>query len=803
MKVTFNIQGMSCANCATTIEKTLQSMSGVETASVNFALEKVYVSYQAPATVAKMQAAFITSNYRLQPEMPLYTAQFTIIGMSCANCVNTVEQAVTAVPELESAVVNFTTEILTVTSVEPIDEARLVQVVAENGYQAEKLAFTNATQQQQSRESQKRQEFAQMKQRLRWMSICTIPLFILAMLPMFGVMIPLDYRLQIVLQFGLVVPVMVLGWHFYRTGFQRLIRFDPNMDSLIALGTSAAFIYSLWLAWETWMITSHQGHPSVHLYLETVAVILTLIQLGKWLEARSKYQASAAIEQLIALVPTTATQLLAEQSQEIAVSEIVHGMHLLVKPGEKIPVDGLVLDGQSAVNEAMLTGESLPVEKYQGAKVSAGTVNTTGRLVIEATGVGSETTVAQIIALVSQAQAQKPPIARLADTISRYFVPTVMIIALITFIGWFVFGQEPFDFALQAAIAVLVIACPCALGLATPTSIMVGTGRGAKQGILIKGGESLELLHTIETVVFDKTGTLTQGELVVTDVLGDKEALELAASAEVNSEHPIAKAIIRYAKEQNWVLQPVESFGAQIGAGVEAQIANQSVFVGQCEFTENWIQHQQRLAQEAKTVIAVQINQEIQAVIALADTLRPTSKAAVEALQTLGLEVVMLTGDNQQTAAQIATELGVDHVFAQVLPTQKAQKIQLLQAQHKRVAMVGDGMNDAPALAQADVGIALGAGTDVAIESADVVLMKSDPFAVVQAYQLSRATIRNIQQNFFWAFIYNIIGIPIAAGILVLFGGPALDPMFAALAMAFSSVSVVLNALRLRYLKLK
>lgn len=803
MKVIFDIQGMSCANCATTIEKIIAKLEGVESATVNFALEKLYVTYRPPAKIAQMQAALLSTNYRIQPEKPLFTAQFMITGISCANCVNTIEQSLATVPELESSVVNFTTEILTVSSVEPIDEALIRQTVTASGYRAEALAINDPKQQQIDRQVQKNYEFAQMKRRLFWMALFTIPLFLLAMLPMLGLTIPIDFRILIVVQFLLVLPVLVFGFHFYRTGFNRLIRLDPNMDSLIALGTSAAFIYSVWLAIEAWLGMGHATHMTVHLYLETVAVILTLIQLGKWLESRSKFQASATIEQLIALVPATATQLINDEPQEIAVEAILHGMRLLVKPGEKIPVDGFVLDGASAVDEAMLTGESLPVEKQVGAQVSAGTLNTTGRLIIEATGIGSETTVAQIVSLVSQAQAQKPRIARLADTISRYFVPTVMAIALVTFLGWYFIAQSAFDFALQAAIAVLVIACPCALGLATPTSIMVGTGRGAKQGILIKGGEALELFHQVQTVVFDKTGTLTAGELVVTDVVGEPMALALAASAEVNSEHPIAKAIVRYAQAQGLVLQPVQHFEAQIGSGIEAVIAEKNIFVGQVALNEAWQRQQASFTQAAKTVIAVQINQEVQALIALADTVRPTSRAAVHELQQLGLEVVMLTGDNQQTANQIATDLGVDHVFAQVLPTQKAQKIQLLQAQNKKVAMIGDGINDAPALAQADVGVALGAGTAVAIESADVVLMKSDPQAVVQAYRLSRATIRNIQQNFFWAFIYNIIGIPIAAGILTLFGGPALDPMFAALAMAFSSVSVVLNALRLRYVKLK
>lgn len=802
MKVTFDIKGMSCANCAKTIEKKMTSIEGVETATVNFTLEKLYVSYVKPATIAQMKSALVSTNYRIELEKPLYTAQFAIAGISCANCVNTIEHDLAKVEALESATVNFTTEILTVMSVEPINLAIIMQTVAASGYRAEVLTFANPKQQQIDRQTRKKQEFKQMKQRLIWMSLFTIPLFLMAMLPMIGVTIPGDYRLLIVVQFVLVIPVISLGFHFYWNGFNRLIQLEPNMDSLIAIGTSAAFIYSVWLAVEAWSGT-HAEHMTTHLYLETLAVILTMVQLGKWLEARSKFQASAAIEQLIALVPATATQIIENQTQEIAVEAIVHGMQLLVKPGQKIPVDGFVTEGESAVDEAMLTGESIPVEKQVGARVSAGTLNATGRLVIEATGVGSETTIAQIVTLVSQAQAQKPPIARLADTISRYFVPTVMVIALVAFLGWFFLTQSTLDFALQALISVLVIACPCALGLATPTSIMVGTGRGAKQGILIKGGEALELFHTVQTVVFDKTGTLTAGRLVVTDVVGDLEALVLAASAEVNSEHPIAQAIVRYAQEQEWVLQPVESFSASVGAGIEALVAGQQLFVGQGELTPEWQMKQSEYTQAAKTVIAVQVNQETKALIALADTVRPTSRQTVQDLQALGIEVVMLTGDNPQTAAEIARDLGLNQVFSQVLPTQKAKKIQLLQAQNKKVAMVGDGINDAPALAQADVGIALGAGTDVAIESADVVLMQSDPYAVVQAYRLSRATIRNIQQNFFWAFIYNIIGIPIAAGVLTLFGGPALDPMFAAFAMAFSSVSVVLNALRLRYVKLK
>ncbi len=620
-------------------------------------------------------------------------------------------------------------------------------------------------------------------------------------------------------QLLLTIPVMLIGAQFYTTGFRTLIKRAPNMDSLIAVGTSAAFVYGIFViyqlsygfAYNKEMVLHKYGHD---LYFESVAVIITLITLGKYLEARAKSKTSAAISELMALAPDEATILIDGVESVIPIENVSVGDVIVIKPGGKIPVDGFVIYGQSSIDESMLTGESIPLEKSIDDKVIAGTINQTGLIHFRATEVGDDTTLSKIIHMVEDAQGTKaPPIAKLADQISGYFVPTVLIISGLSLVFWMIIGQD-FEFAFRIAVSILVISCPCALGLATPTAIMVGTGRGAKYGTLIKSGEALELMHKTTTVIFDKTGTLTNGKVIVTDVVSiDDKAnmLQMAASLEQSSEHPpLSQAVISYTKEQLINPKQVESFNAVIGHGVEGYVEGDLVIIGNEKFMDKHnivIESHKHMvhtfASEGKTPIMVAYNGRLQGIIVLADTIKPDAIKAVKSLQSMDIEVVMLTGDHQITAKAIGNEIGVDKLYAEVLPDEKADIVTSLQKEKGSVMMVGDGINDAVALVTADVGLAIGSGTDVAIESADVVLIKNEIMDVVTAIQLSKATIRNIKQNLFWAFIYNIIGIPIAAGILYGAFDILLNPMIAAAAMSFSSVSVVSNALRLRSFKPK
>ena len=821
MSQEYAIQGLSCASCAHAVEVALQAVAGVQSAHVNLATEKVVVEADAEVCPLVMQAAVQAAGYNLV--LPLVTQNFAVSGLSCASCAANLEAAVGRLAGLASAVVNFATQVLTVTyPLGAIDVEQISQAVEAAGYHAQLL--TDQASASQAQIQQEADQAAQAKAnhqaalwRRFWQSaIFALPLLCLAMAEMVGLTLPtwLSHRgggqLFVSLQLALTLPILWLGRSFFLTGFKHLVKGHPNMDSLVALGTSAAVAYSLYSSIQVWL---GNHHAAMSLYYESAGVILTLVTLGKYFEARSKGQTSAAIQALIKLAPQEAQVLREGQEVTLPLDQVQVGDLVRVRPGQKIPVDGRVVEGQSWVDESMLTGESLPVAKKVGDQVVGASLNQQGSLIVETNKVGQDTTLAQIIHLVQAAQGSKAPIAQLADRVSAVFVPVVMTLALVAGLAWYLIGGQSWAFALTISIAVLVIACPCALGLATPTAIMVGTGKGAEQGILIKSGTALEMAHQVDAVVLDKTGTLTQGQPQVTDVLPltgwtPDQLLALAAAAEVNSEHPLGQAIVAGARERELALPEVTNFQSLTGYGIRVLNGKNFYFLGNRRMMQEIGLDLSRaeelaatLAAGGKTPIYVGNREEIIGLIAVADPLKATSPEAVGRLKAMGLQVIMLTGDNAKTAQALAAEAGIDQVISDVLPADKAQVVADLQAKGLKVAMVGDGINDAPALAQADVGLAIGRGTDVAIESADMVLMGSDLTSVATAIKLSQATIRNIKENLFWAFAYNVLGIPVAMGVLHLFGGPLLNPMLAGAAMSFSSVSVILNALRLRRFK--
>lgn len=738
--------------------------------------------------------------------------EYIIEGMSCASCAMTIENAVSKMPGVEKASVNLATEIMTVEANDSVTPEAIAKVVDGVGYSARPRG-KSVEEELEEKNEKKEAHLREMKRNLTISAIFAVPLLFIAMADMVGIPMPaflspmqspVSYAL---IQLALVLPIIWLGRHFFVDGFKALSKGHPNMDSLVALGTSAAFLYSLY---GTYHVLEGHAHFAMNLYYESAGVILTLITLGKYFEAVSKGKTSMAIQTLVGLAPKMATVLRDGQEVEVPVEEVQVGDLIRVKPGEKVPVDGVVTEGNSTVDESMLTGESIPVSKSVGDEVIGASLNKTGSFILKATKIGKDTALSQIIQLVEQAQGSKAPIAKLADKVSGVFVPIVIVLALVSGLAWYFLGQESWVFALTITISVLVIACPCALGLATPTAIMVGTGKGAENGILLKSGEALEEANHVNMVVFDKTGTITNGTPVVTDVVTadntDADALiRLAASLEVASEHPLGEAIVAKAKEQGAAFDEVTNFEAIPGFGIKGHVGETLVFLG----NEKWMRENglanvemndkaNHFAEQGKTPLYIGYNDAVQGLIVVADTVKESSARAIQTLHEMGIQVAMMTGDHERTAQAIAAEVGIDRVFSEVLPQDKANYVSKLQEEGYIVAMVGDGINDAPALAQAQVGIAIGTGTDVAIESADAVLMKSDLMDVPAMLKLSRATIRNIKENLFWAFAYNVIGIPFAMGVLHLFGGPLLNPMIAGAAMSFSSVSVVLNALRLK-----
>ena len=743
--------------------------------------------------------------------------EYKLSGMTCAACAMTVEMAVKDLETVEDVSVNLATERLSLLPKAGFDSQQVLDAVAEAGYQAEEKGKDRPSDVSEEAEI-KAQKLQKKKQELLILLITALPLLYISMGSMVGLPLPsfLDHMAHplvfVLSQLLLTLPAVWIGRGFYQRGFRNLIKQHPNMDSLIAVGTSAAFFYSLYSVSQVFL--GH--HPFVHqLYFESVAVIIALVLLGKYLESSAKGKTSQAIQSLLELVPSQATVIRYGEAVTIDTEDIRVGDIIRIKPGERMPVDGLVTEGQTFVDESMMTGESVPIEKKVGDTITSATINQNGSIDYQATRVGSDTTLAQIVRLVEEAQGSKAPIAALADKISLYFVPIVLSLATLSALGWYFLAGESLSFSLSIFIAVLVIACPCALGLATPTAIMVGTGKGAENGILIKSGQALEAAYQLDTIVLDKTGTITVGKPSLTNLVplgafNRSDLLQLIASAEQHSEHPLAQAILEAAEEEGLDLLPVSHFEAIIGRGLSAQIEGRQLLVGNESLMKDknidssvFQEQLLELSQEGKTAMFVAVDGQLAGILAVADEMKSSSLKAVQELQSMGLEVIMLTGDREETATAIAQKAGIQKVIAGVLPDGKATAIKDLQEAGKKLAMVGDGINDAPALVQADVGIAIGSGADVAIESADVVLMHSDLQDVVKAIKLSQATIRNIKENLFWAFAYNTLGIPIAMGLLHLFGGPLLNPMLAGLAMSLSSVSVVANALRLGRFKMK
>lgn len=814
----FKVDGMTCASCSSAVERATKKLEGVDTSVVNLSTEKLTITYDdSVLDNDRIMEAVKKAGYSAMREVADKTVTIPIEGMTCASCSQSIERKLSKTEGVSSVTVNLATEMAQVVyNPDLVRLSELKQQITKLGYTPKEVVVKRNVDEDQLR---KQKEINTLKLKVLIASIFTLPLFYLAMAPMITfvnlpypelldkMMNPLNNAIA---QIALVLPVVWAGRNFYTIGYRQIWHKSPNMDSLIAIGTSAALIYSFYSVYQI----AEGDHMAVeHMYFETAAVILTLILLGKTLESISKGKTSEAIKKLIGLTPKTAIVMSGDTEIEMPVEEIEIGDIVIAKPGGKIAVDGVIIDGYTTIDESMLTGESMPVDKKVNDPVFGASINKTGVIKYKATKVGDETALSQIIKLVEQAQGSKAPIARMADIISGYFVPVVFVFAVLSALAWYISGQD-IIFTLKVFIAILVIACPCALGLATPTAIMVGTGKGAELGVLVKSGEALETAHKIDTIIFDKTGTLTKGKPEVTDIIAfepynETDVLKFAYSAEYGSEHPLAQSIVKKGAEAGVDRLPLEAFEEIPGHGLKTVISGDHVHLGNIKLMkladidfEFGMNAFNKLAEEGKTPMFLSVNNKLAGIIGAADVLKENSVAAIQKLHKMNIKTLMITGDHEKTARAIALSVGIDDVLAEVLPGDKAASVKSLQDKGKTVAMVGDGINDAPALAQADIGIAIGSGTDVAMESADIVLMKSDLLDVVSAIALSRATIKNIKQNLFWAFIYNVIGIPVAAGLLYLFDGPLLNPVLAAAAMSMSSVSVLTNALRLKSFKI-
>jgi Cu+-exporting ATPase len=810
---TVPIEGMTCAACSAAVERAVRKLPGVTEANVNLTAENLRLSYdESQVSLENVAQAVNDAGYKAR--IPSQHARLDVRGMTCAACSAAVERAVSKLPGAQSVSVSLPAEILAL-DYDPSELSlqQVVAAVAEAGYEALLPLEQPVEDEFEKKKGRQARRLRNLRGRFNFSVVLTLPLLIISMGPMLGLRLPAFLDAQInplnnaLAQWLLTTPVVIMGWSYYRNGFRNLSRLHPNMDSLIAIGTGSAYLYSLYALLQIARGHTHFAHS---LYFESAAVVLTLITLGKYLESRATGKTSEAIQKLMALSPKKARVIRAGTEVEIDARHVMLGDEVVVRPGESFPVDGVLLQGATSVDESMLTGESLPIEKMVGDQVTGASMNINGAVRFRATRVGKDTALAQIIRLVEDAQGSKAPIAKMADKISGIFVPIVMGLGVLAALGWALIGKESVEFSLTIFVAVMVIACPCALGLATPMALTVGMGKGAENGVLIKNGDALERTQRVDTILLDKTGTITEGKPAVTDILplagrSERELLLVAGSAEQGSEHPLGKAILRAAEEQGLDLVEVSGFRALPGLGLEAHLEGQLVRVGNQKMMSKSIVLSeddqtvaQVLANDGKTPMFVALGESLLGIIAVADTVKPDSRAAIDELHKMGIRVAMVTGDNRRTAEAIGCAMGLDEVFSEVLPDQKAGIVSLLKDQGRFVAMVGDGINDAPALASADVGVAIGTGTDVAIASADIVLMRSTLMDVPAAVDLSKKTMRNIRQNLFWAFAYNVIGIPIAMGLLHLFGGPLLNPMIAGAAMSMSSVSVVTNALRLR-----
>ncbi len=812
-----SVEGMTCASCVGRVERALKKVPGVQEAVVNLATEKASLTVADPAQAAAVLPQAVAAIEKAGYAVPAQSVDLQVGGMTCASCVGRVERALKKVPGVQSAVVNLATERASVQLQGSVDVSRLIAAIEKAGYEAQAVLHNAGATGEDATAQRQAQERESLQRSLIFASVFALPVFVLEMgahmVPAFHHWIAgtIGTQNSWYIQFALTAVVLFgPGRRFFDKGVPALLRAAPDMNSLVAVGTSAAFAYSVVATFvPQWLPAG-----TVNVYFEAAAVIVALILLGRFLEARAKGNTSEAIRRLVQLQAKTARVRKGGVVQEIDIAQVRGGDVIEVRPGERIPVDGLVIEGHSFVDESMISGEPVPVEKAEGAEVVGGTVNQNGALAFSATKVGADTLLAQIIRMVEQAQGSKLPIQALVDRITMWFVPAVMAAALLTFVVWLIWGPDPaLSFALVNAVAVLIIACPCAMGLATPTSIMVSTGRAAQMGVLLRKGEALQQLKDARVVAVDKTGTLTRGRPELTDLVlaeGFERAVVLAqvAAVEDRSEHPIARAIVDAAKSEGLEIPSISDFASVTGFGVRAVVLGDQVEIGADRFmrelglsVDGFAAEAERLGSEGKTPLYAAIGGKVAAMIAVADPIKPTTKPAIDALHALGLKVAMITGDNRHTAEAIARQLGIDEVVAEVLPGGKVETVKRLKAEHGTLAYVGDGINDAPALAEADVGIAIGTGTDIAIEAADVVLMSGDLSGVSNAIALSKATMKNIGENLFWAFAYNVALIPVAAGLLYPFNGMLLSPVFAAGAMALSSVFVLSNALRLKRFK--